>query len=139
MAIVQTTCTSFKKELLMGTHDFSSDTFKIALYVSTATLGAATTAYTSTGETTGTGYNAGGGTLTAVTPTNDGEAGIADFADITFSTATLTARGALIYNSSKSNKAVCVLDFGSDRIKTAADFVITFPAADQFNAIIRVK
>jgi hypothetical protein len=138
MAIVQTTCTSFKVELLKGTHDFSSDTFKLALYISSADLGAATTVYSSTGETSGTGYTAGGAALTAVTPVADGMTAVGDFSDLTFSTVSITARGALIYNSSKSNKAVCVLNFGSDRTKTAADFVIAFPSADQYNAIIRV-
>jgi hypothetical protein len=94
--------------------------------------------YTTTEEISGTAYSAGGATLTVVTPTSDGLVGLTDFSDVTWSTATITARGALIYNSSKSNKVVVVLDFGSDRIKAAADFKIEFPSADQHNAIVRV-
>jgi hypothetical protein len=138
MSITQGMCTSVKVELLQGTHDFDSDTFKLALYSSSASLGPETTAYTSTGEVTGTGYTAGGAALTAAAPTSDGTVAIGDFDDLTFSTVTLDARGALIYNSTQANKAVLVLDFGTDRSKTAEDFVITFPSADRNNAIIRI-
>ena len=132
-------CTSFKTELLNGTHDFPNDTWKIALYDSDATLTAATTAYSSDDEVSGTGYSAGGGTLTVNTPTSSGTTAYVDFDDYTFSSVTLTARGALIYNSSKSNKAAVVLDFGRNITKTAEDLVITFPTADATNALIRIQ
>jgi len=141
MAITQAMCTSFKVQLLQGQHDFTNstgDTFKIALYTSSATLSAATTAYTTSNEVTGTGYSAGGNTLTNVTPTSSGTTAYVDFADTTWSSATITARGALIYNSSDSNKAVAVLDFGSDKTATAGDFTIQFPTADASNAILRI-
>ena len=141
MAITQAMCTSFKVELLQGVHNFTAstgDTFKIALYTSSATLGASTTAYTVSNEVSGTGYTAGGNTLTNVTPTSSGTTAFTDFADTTWSTATITARGALIYNSTESNKAVAVLDFGSDKTSTAGAFTIVFPTADASNAIIRV-
>lgn len=141
MAISQAMCTSFKVELLTATHNFTNstgDVFKIALYTSSATLGATTTAYSSTNEVTGTGYTAGGNTLTNVTPTSSGTTAYTDFADTTWSTATITANGALIYNSSKSDKAVAVLAFGSDKTSTAGDFTIQFPVADASNAIIRL-
>ena len=141
-------CTSFKKELLFGAHDFdasSGDTFKIALYTSSATLTAATTAYASTNETSGTGYSAGGGALTAIDPTSSGTTALTDFADETWSTATITARGALIYNTTPNttsialtNPAVVVLDFGADKTSTAGDFTVVFPTADSSNAIIRI-
>jgi hypothetical protein len=134
-------CTSFKVELLRGLHNFDNggDTFKLALYDSTATLNASTTVYTTTGEVSGTGYSAGGAALTNVTPTSGGTTGYADFDDLTFSTVTLTARGALIYNSTNGNRAVQVLDFVSNQTKTAADLVITFPTGDALNAIVRVQ
>lgn len=141
MAITQAMCTSFKQELLTGTHNFTNgtgDTFKIALYTSSATLGASTTAYSATNETSGTGYTAGGNTLTNVTPTSSGTTAFTDFADTTWSTASITARGALIYNSTDSDKAVVVLDFGADKTSTAGDFTIQFPTADASNAIIRI-
>lgn len=141
MAITQAMCTSFKQELLTGTHNFTNgtgDTFKIALFTSSATLGASTTAYSTTNETSGTGYTAGGNTLTNVTPTTSGTTAFTDFADTTWSTASITARGALIYNSTDSNKAVVVLDFGADKTSTAGDFTIQFPTADASNAIIRI-
>ena len=141
MAISQAMCTSFKVELLTATHNFTNstgDVFKIALYTSSATLGATTTAYSATNEVTGTGYTAGGNTLTNVTPTSSGTTAYTDFADTTWTTATITANGALIYNSSKSNKAVAVLAFGSDKTSTAGDFTIQFPVADASNAIIRL-
>lgn len=141
MAISQAMCTSFKVELLQGVHNFTAstgDTFKIALYTSSATLGASTTAYTASDEVSGTGYTAGGNTLTNVTPTSSGTTAFTDFADTTWSTATITARGALIYNSTDSNKAVCVLDFGSDKSSTAGNFTVVFPAATSSDAIIRI-
>lgn len=141
MAITQAMPTSFKQELLVATHDFTAstgDTFKIALYTSSATLDATTTAYSSTNEVSGTGYTAGGNTLTSVTPTTSGTTAFCDFADTTWSTATITANGALIYNSSKSDKAVAVLAFGGDKTSTSGDFTIVFPAADASNAIIRL-
>ena len=141
MAISQSMCTSFKVELLQGVHNFTAstgDTFKIALYTSSATLGATTTVYTTSNEVVGTGYTAGGNTLTNVTPTSSGTTAFTDFADTTWSTATITARGALIYNSTETNKAVCVLDFGSDKTSTAGSFTIVFPTADASNAIIRI-
>lgn len=141
-------CTSFKQELLYGVHDFDAstgDTFNIALYTSAATLNAATTAYSATNETSGTGYSAGGQALTNVNPTTSGTTALTDFADETFSTATITARGALIYNTtpnttsiSVTNPAVVVLDFGGDKTSTAGDFTIVFPTADASNAIIRI-
>jgi len=141
MAISQAMCTSFKVELMTATHNFTTstgNTFKIALYTSSATLDASTTAYTTSNEVVGTGYTAGGNTLTNVTPTSSGTTAFTDFADTTWSTATITARGALIYNSSASNKSVCVLDFGSDKTSTAGNFTIVFPTADASNAIIRI-
>jgi hypothetical protein len=141
MAISQAMCTSFKVELLTATHNFTAstgDVFKIALYTSSASLDATTTAYTTSNEVVGTGYTAGGNTLTNVTPTASGTTALTDFADTTWSTATITARGAMIYNSSKSNKAVCILDFGSDKTSTAGNFTIVFPVPDASNAIIRI-
>lgn len=141
MAITQAMCTSFKVELLTGTHDFTNttgDTFKLALYTSSATLGASTTVYTTTNEVSGTGYTAGGAALTNVTPTSSGTTAFTDFADLTFSTATITARGCLIYNDTDGDKAVVVLDFGGDKTSTAGDFTIVFPTADASNAIIRI-
>jgi len=135
-------CTSFKKELMTGTHNFTNstgNTFKIALYDNSASFTAATTAYTTSDEITGTGYSAGGGALTNVTPTSTGTTGFTDFADFTFSTATITARGALIYNDSASgDPTVVVLDFLSDKTSTAGDFKIVFPTDDSSNAIIRI-
>ncbi len=141
-------CTSFKKELLYGAHDFdasSGDTFKIALYTSSATLNAATTAYAATNEVSGTNYTAGGGALTSVDPTSSGTTALLDFEDETWSSATITARGALIYNTtpnttsiSLTNPAVVVLDFGGDKTSTAGDFTVVFPTADASNAIIRI-
>lgn len=141
MAISQAMCTSFKKELMEAIHNFTTttgDIFKIALYTSSATLGATTTVYTTTQEVVGVGYTAGGATLTNVTPSSSGTTAFTDFADVTFAGSTITARGALIYNSSKSNRAVCALDFGSDKSSNAGDFTIVFPAATPADAIIRI-
>ena len=141
MAITQAMCTSFKKELLEGVHNFKNSggsTFKLALFTSSATLGAATTAYATTNEATGTNYTAGGANLTRVDPSSSGTTALTDFADLTFSTASVTANGALIYNSSASDAAVIVLAFGGDKTSTAGDFTIQFPTADASNAIIRI-
>jgi len=141
MAITQAMCTSFKKELLEGVHNFKNSggsTFKLALFTSSATLGASTTAYATSNEATGTNYTAGGAALTRVDPSSSGTTALTDFADLTFSTATVTANGALIYNSSASDKAVIVLAFGGDKTSTAGDFTIQFPTADASNAIIRI-
>lgn len=140
MAIVQSVCLSFKRELFEAVHDFTSHTFKIALYSSSATLNQDTTAYSSSNEVSGTGYTAGGATLTVVAPAVVGTTALVDFDDVTWSSATITARGALIYNSTVSgNPAVMVLNFGSDIVKSAQDFVVTFPAASERSAILRTK
>ena len=141
MAITQAMCTSFKKELLTATHDFSaaSNVFKLALYTSSASSDAATTAYTSSNEVSGTGYTAKGSFLTSVNPTSSGTTAFTDFNDLTFSSASITARGALIYNEAATgDPSVCVLDFGADKTSTAGDFTISFPTADASNAIIRI-
>ena len=141
MPISQAMPTSFKQELLTATHNFTAstgDTFKIALYTSSANLGAATTAYSTSNEVVGTGYTAGGNTLSSVTPTTSGTTAFTDFANTTWSAATITANGALIYNSSKSDKAVAVLAFGGDKTSTAGDFTIVFPADTAADAIIRI-
>ena len=144
MAITSAVCTSFKQENLVGTHNFtatSGDTFKIALYTSSATLGAGTTAYSTSNEITnssGTAYTAGGATLTSVTPTTSGTTAICDFADVSFTSATFTANGALIYNDTQSDKAVAVIAFGGDKTVTSGTFTIQFPTADASNAIIRI-
>ena len=141
MAITQAMCTSFKQELMTGTHNFTAstgDTFKVALYTSSVTLSAATTAYSATNEASGTGYTAGGTALTNITPTTSGTTAFADFSNASWTSATITARGALIYNSTDSNKAVLALDFGGDKTSTNGTFEIQFPTADASNAIIRV-
>lgn len=143
MAISQAMATSFKVGILDGEFDFgtgTTQTFKIALYTSAATLGAATTAYTTSNEVTGTGYSAGGQTLTvSQVPTSSGTTAFIDFSDVTWSTATITARGALIYLANgTTNPAVAVLDFGGDKTSTAGNFTIQFPAADASNAILRI-
>ena len=143
MAITQTTCTSFKVELFKGEHDFDSHTFKIALYTSSATLGATTTAYSSTNEitnTSGSAYSATGKALTLAStfPKASGTTALVDFDNVQWTNATFTARGALIYNSSASNKAVAVLDFGGDRSASNSTFEIQFPIADASSAILRI-
>ena len=138
MAITAAVCNSYKQEILQGTHT-SADTYKIALYTSAATLDATTTAYAATNEVSGTGYTAGGATLSGFTVSGSGSTAWLDFTtDPTWAAATITARGALIYNSSKANKAVCVLDFGSDVSSTAATFTVTFPAPAASTALVRV-
>jgi len=136
--------TSFKREILQGVHDFTAstgDTFKLALYDNSASFTAATTAYTSVNEVGNSGtYAAGGGALTNVTPTTSGTTAFADFADITFTSATITAYGALIYNSTASgDPVVVVLDFGGAKTSTSGDFQVVFPTADATNAIIRIS
>ena len=135
-------CTSFKKELMEAKHNFllsGGDTFKLAMYDNSASFTAATTAYTTTNEVSGTGYSAGGGTLTRIDPSSSGTTAFTTFSDLTFSTATVTARGALIYNDTASgDPTVIVLDFGADKTSTAGDFTIQFPTADSSTAIIRI-
>jgi len=142
MAITSTLTTSFKKELLTATHNFATNgnAFKLALYTSSATLGATTTAFTTTGQASGTNYTSGGATLTKVTnfPTSSGTTGFTDFTDLTFNTATITARGCMIYNDTNSDKSVATIDFGGDKTSTAGDFTIVFPAAAASTAIIRI-
>ena len=144
MAITSAICTSFKVELLKGVHDFTAttgDTFKIALYTSSATLGAGTTAFTTSNEITnsaGTAYTSGGATLTSVTPTSDSTTAVCDFADVSFTSASFTANGALIYNSSESNAAVAAIAFGADKTVSSGTFTIQFPTAGATTAIIRL-
>ena len=148
MAIAQAMCTSFKTDLLNAVHNFATNgnTFKLALYAeggggkssTTATLGATTTAFTTTGQASGTNYTSGGSALTKVAPTSSGTTGFTDFADLTFSTATITARGCMIYNDTNSDKSVATIDFGGDKTSTAGDFTIVFPAAAASTAIIRI-
>jgi len=148
MAITQAMATSFKVDILNGVHAFgttitrgstAADTFKIALYTSSATLDSTTTAYSVTNEVSGTGYSAGGNTLSvSQVPTSTSTTAWLDFSDTTWSSATITANGALIYNSSQSDKAVAVLAFGGDKTSTNGDFTIVFPTADSSNAIIRI-
>ena len=136
-------CTSFKKELLEGGHNFKTsgaggNSFNIALYTSSASLDASTTAYTTSNEASGTGYTAKGKLLTNVTPTTGGTTAFVDFDNVTWSSSTITARGALIFNDTNSDTAVAVLDFGSDKSSTSGDFTIQFPTPDATNAIIRI-
>lgn len=140
MAITQAICTSFLNELFSATHDFTADTFKMALYTSSATLSSATTAYTASNEVaSGGGYTTGGNTITMGTPTTSGQTAYVDITDATWASATFTCRGALIYNtSSGGNEAVCVLDFGADKSPSAQTFTVVFPTADASNAIIRI-
>jgi len=141
MAITQAMCSSFKGEVMQALHDFdvAANTFKLALYTSSATLDASTTVYSSSNEVPNSGsYTAGGGTLTNQGVTVSGTTGFTDFADLSFTSATITARGALIYNSTNGDRAVCVLDFGGDKTSTAGTFTIIFPTPDASNAIIRI-
>jgi hypothetical protein len=149
MPITQAMCTSFKVDILSGGQNFNTtniarssntqDVYKIALYTSSATLDATTTAYTTSNEVVGTGYTAGGNTLSvSVVPTSSGTTAFLSFSNTSWTTATITARGALIYNSSNADKSVAVLDFGSDKTSTAGTFQINFPTADASNAIIRI-
>jgi hypothetical protein len=148
MAISQAFCTSAKVELLNGIHAFSTtvvrgattaDTFRLALYTSSATLGASTTVYSSTNEVAnGNGYTTGGETLSVTGPSASGTTAILDFADVTWTTATITANGALVYNDTQGDRAFAVLAFGGDKTSTAGDFTVQFPAYDATNAIIRI-
>ena len=144
MAISQAVCNSFKKELLESKHDFASggDTFKIALFTSSASLGASTTAYSSSNEitnTSGSAYTAGGATLTSVTPVASSTTAVCDFSDVSYSSATFTANGCLIYNDTATGDPACVaVAFGSDKTVTSGTFTIQFPTADATNAIIRL-
>jgi hypothetical protein len=142
MAITQAMCTSFKKELLEGVHNFKNSggsTFNLALYTSSASLAASTTAYTTSNEVSGTGYTAKGAALTRVDPSTSGTTALTDFSDLTFSSSSITARGALIFNDSASgDPSVIVLNFGADKTSSSGDFTIQFPTADASNAIIRI-
>jgi hypothetical protein len=138
MPISQALCSSFKQQILLGEHDMDTDVLKIALYTSLATLSAATTVYSTSDEVVGTGYTAGGNTLAGATVSLSGTTAFVDFSDTSWTTATITARGALIYNSSKSNKAVAVLDFGSDKTSTAGTFTVQFPANTASDAVVRI-
>jgi hypothetical protein len=138
----QVICISFKVELFKGIHDFTpstGDTFKIALYTSAATLNAGTTNYTTTGEASGAGYTAGGAILTSVTPSLDGTTVVMDFADVTLGAVTLTYRQAMIYNATKSNRAVAVFDFGTDRVVNDGNLIIQMPPPSASNAILRAN
>lgn len=139
MAITQAMCSSFKQQILLGEHDLDTDVLKIALYTSAATLGASTTVYTTSDEVAnGNGYTTGGNTLAGATVSLSGTTAYVDFSDTTWAASTITARGALIYNSSKSNKAIAVLDFGGDKTSTNGNFTIQFPTNDASSAIIRI-
>ena len=142
MAITSAICNSFKTEILTGTHTFtasSGNTFNIALYTSSATLNKSTTAYTTSNEVSGSGYTAKGNALTSVTPALSTDTAVCDFADTSFTSASFTARGCLIFNNSATgDPAVCAIDFGSDKTVTSGTFTIQFPTADASNAIIRI-
>ena len=142
MAITSAICNSFKTEILTGTHNFSSsggNTFNLALYTSDATLNKSTTAYTTSNEVSGSGYTAKGNALTSTTPALSTDTAVCDFADTSFTSASFTARGCLIFNDSATgDPAVCAIDFGSDKTVTSGTFTIQFPTADASNAIIRI-
>jgi len=148
MTIAQTSTTSFKVELLQAVHNFgptTPNTFKIALYTAASDIGPATTAYTATNEVVGTGYTAGGNTLAISTDPASGNndasipTAFVSFSNTSWTSSTITARGALIYNSTQGNKSVAVLDFGADKTTANATFLITFPAADASSAIVRIS
>ena len=144
MTISSAVCNSFKQEILVGTHNFtasSGNAFKLAMYTSSASLGAGTTAYASTNEisnTSGSAYSAGGKTIVSVTPVLDGSTAVCDFADISFTSASFTANGCLIYNDTQADKAVCVVAFGGDKTVSSGTFTIQFPAAAASTAIVRI-
>jgi len=144
MTISSAVCNSFKQEILVGTHNFtasSGNAFKLALYTSSASLGAGTTAYSSSNEisnTSGSAYSAGGKTIVSVTPALDGSTAVCDFADISFTSASFTANGCLIYNDTQADKAVCVVAFGGDKTVSSGTFTIQFPAAGASTAIVRI-
>ena len=137
-------CNSFKQEILVGTHNFtasSGNAFKLAMYTSSASLGAGTTAYATTNEisnTSGSAYTAGGKVIVSVTPALSGSTACCDFADISFTSASFTANGCLIYNDTNADRAVCTIAFGSDKTVTSGTFTIQFPTADADNAILRI-
>jgi len=140
MAITQAVCNSFKQELLQGLHDLDGNTLKLALFTSSATLGASTTAYSTTNEASGTGYTAGGETVTSVAVSLSGTTAFVDFADVSFTSATISdAAGALLYNSSVSDKAIAVIDFGSIKSVTGGTLTVTLPSANATNALIRIS
>ena len=139
MAITSGICISFKKEILLGEHDLDTNALKLALYTSVASLSDGTTAYTTSGEASGSGYSAGGVTLTGIDVTTDSSVAVVSITDAVVTAATITARGALIYNSTNANKAVAVFDFGADKSSSNGDFTIQFPAAAAATAIIRIK
>jgi len=139
--VIQTVTSSFRLELPVLIHDFTAgtgDTFKIALYTDAATINRETSTYTTTGEVVGTGYTAGGAVLTSVTPVLIGQVTVFDFADVSWPTSSITARGALIYNFTKANRSVCTLDFGFNRTSSFSTFAIEFPVSDSNNAILRI-
>lgn len=141
MAISSAVCTSWKSEVMTGLHNFTLSTgnaFKVALYTSAATIGATTTAYSATNEIAGTGYSAGGLALTNVTPTTSGTTALTDFADAQWTSASFTANGCLVYNTTNSNRAVFTIAFGGDVSVTSGTFTITWPTADASNAILRI-
>ncbi len=144
MSISSAVCNSFKQEILVGTHNFtasSGNAFKLALYTSSASLGAGTTAYSSSNEisnASGSAYSAGGKTIVSVTPALDGSTAVCDFADISFTSASFTANGCLIYNDTQADKAVCVVAFGGDKTVSSGTFTIQFPAAGASTAIVRI-
>jgi len=144
MTISSAVCNSFKQEILVGTHNFtasSGNAFKLAMYTSSASLGAGTTAYSSSNEITnasGSAYSAGGKTIVSVTPALDGTVAVCDFADISFTSASFTANGCLIYNDTQADKAVCVVAFGGDKTVSSGTFTIQFPAAAASTAIVRI-
>jgi len=142
MAISTAMCTSFKQEILEAVHNFKNSggsTFNLALYTSSASLGASTTAYTTSNEVSGTGYTAKGASLTRVDPSTSGTTALTDFSDLTFSSSSITARGCMIFNDSASgDPSVCTLDFGGDKTSSSGDFTVQFPTADASNAIIRI-
>lgn len=139
MAITSGICISFKKEILLGEHDLDTDAIKLALYTSAASLSDGTVAYTATNEAAGTGYSAGGVTLTGIDVTTDSSVAVVSITDAVVSAATITARGALIYNSTQADKAIAVFDFGADKSSSNGDFTIQFPAAAAATAIIRIQ
>ena len=140
MAITSAIATSFKQQILVEGHNLTNgaDSIKLALYTSSASLGAGTTVFVTTGQVSGTNYSSGGAALTNVTPTTSGTTAIVDFADLTFGTATVTARGCLLYNTANGNKALCAINFGGDKTSTAGDFTVVFPSPTATGAIIRL-
>ena len=144
MAISSAVCNSFKQEILVGTHNFtasSGNAFKLAMYTSSASLGAGTTAYSTSNEisnASGSAYTAGGKAIVSVTPVLDGSTAVCDFADISFTSASFTANGCLIYNDTQADKAVCVVAFGGDKTVSSGTFTIQFPAAAASTAIVRI-